>query len=124
MVRRMIYAMQAGDNGPVKIGIAINPASRLRELQTGNPQALRIVEKIDAPDRQERFLHERLKEHRIRGEWFNPHPEVFGVLKSAKVCALLGKAYDDGLCPDCNMGLAYGLWIEDHDHGPSFDGLE
>lgn len=80
----MIYLIQAGEAGPVKIGVARNPLYRMRELQTGQAETLFLVDEIDAPHANERFMHEELKEFRIRGEWFRPVLEVFEVFERCK----------------------------------------
>lgn len=109
----MIYAIQAGEGGPVKIGVARNPWARLMDLQIGNAETLRVVEAIEAPDGNEWLLHNRLKEHSIRGEWFRPHEEVFGVLLDFKVSILLGEDGNTGeSCAHCRMSIAYGLWLD------------
>lgn len=113
----MIYMIRIGSVGPVKIGVAKNPLWRVKELQTAHPERLVLLDQFDAPDKEERFLHERLKAHRLVGEWFKPEPEVFGVWRSSKVCALLGPIYDDNVCPECNMSVAYGWWTTEHTAG-------
>ena len=111
----MIYLIQAGDNGPVKIGVSDNPEQRLRDLQTAHSETLVLLDKIDANHSNERNLHTRLAEHRIKGEWFRPHEEVFGVFEASKVMAMVGSDYDDGLCPYCNILVNYGFYYEHPD---------
>jgi hypothetical protein len=70
-----VYIIQAGDDGDVKIGWAVNPPDRLKNLQTGNSLELRLLhfERIGskrAAGRVERWLHQEFEGHRIRGEWF------------------------------------------------------
>ena len=66
----------------VKIGIAKNPARRLRQLQTGNPHAIfnHFVMKChneNAARCIERNLHERHASRRIPGsEWFRFYPAL------------------------------------------------
>lgn len=56
------------EGGPfIKIGSAISPLKRLKELQTGNPYTLRLLAVI-ADD--ERWLHWKFSHLRARGEWF------------------------------------------------------
>ena len=76
-----LYAIQAGgESGPVKIGTAKDPDARLKTLQTGNPEPLAGIAAWRALPYEERALHERFAEHRIRGEWFRPAPEVLETL--------------------------------------------
>jgi len=70
-----LYFIQAGENGPIKIGYAAVPSERLRDLQVGNAQPLRLLHEEDFGDhapRQEALWHQTFKEARIRGEWFGP----------------------------------------------------
>lgn len=67
--RQQTYAIEAG-TGEIKLGIALHPERRLRELSTGSPVELRLLGSIPAGRTVERLLHETFKEHRIRGEWY------------------------------------------------------
>lgn len=70
------------DSGPVKIGLATNPARRMRGLQTGSPQRLGLhgTFKLVGPDarktayRLERDIHRRLAHAAVSGEWFAVTP--------------------------------------------------
>lgn len=73
----MIYVAQAGgEDGPVKIGKAINPAARVAALRTGCPVDLQLLTFADWHESNERLIHWYLREHRIRGEWFRPSGKV------------------------------------------------
>jgi Meiotically up-regulated gene 113 len=67
---RFVYFIQAGDTGPVKIGLANEPETRTRTLQTGNHRELHLRHVIPGDEGIERQLHDRFREARIRGEWF------------------------------------------------------
>lgn len=56
-----------------KIGVADNPAKRVKELQTGNPEIALIYEsaKISNAYQVESQLHKMFRMHRITGEWFS-----------------------------------------------------
>jgi hypothetical protein len=65
--------------GPVKVGIASAPWSRVTALQTGSPTPIAIYMAIHTDSRDtalavERRMHERLAEHRMVGEWFDVNP--------------------------------------------------
>jgi hypothetical protein len=49
---------------------------RLAQLQTGCPDELRLLGAILGAKSEERALHARFYEHRIRGEWFRHAPEI------------------------------------------------
>lgn len=71
-MRAFLYFIQAGEEGPIKIGIAANVTKRLDMLQTGNPEKLRIVGLLECHDSLEKVLHGRFRDGHIRGEWFDP----------------------------------------------------
>ena len=58
----------------VKIGKTVNVPSRLRELQTGNPNRLRVMRVI--PFDCERRMHMRFAHLRRSGEWFEFRREM------------------------------------------------
>ena len=77
----MIYAIQAGEGGPIKIGRASDPSSRMAELQTGNPERLRLIANVCWPPEIEKCLHKFLDHHRLVGEWFRASEEVLWVVE-------------------------------------------
>ena len=38
-----VYVVQAGDNGPIKVGRSANPEERVGGIQTGNPAKIVLV---------------------------------------------------------------------------------
>ena len=67
-----VYFIQAANGGPIKIGKATNPISRMRELQTSFYEQFRIVGIIKLDYTIEADIHEEFSEFRLRGEWFAP----------------------------------------------------
>lgn len=65
-----VYFIQHGEYGPVKIGVAVDPLQRRRELQTGNPEQLHIRAMVPGAHDLEGQLHRRFAEWHIQGEWF------------------------------------------------------
>lgn len=63
------YLVAAEGSPLVKIGIASDPARRLRELQTGQPMDLTLL--WSATGDFERDLHAHFAAYRVRGEWFD-----------------------------------------------------
>lgn len=66
------------ENGPYKVGTATSVEARLSGLQTGNHQELLVHRRYEAKtlssaemQRIERRVHKVLKDHNIRGEWFD-----------------------------------------------------
>ena len=61
-----------------KIGMALDPCRRLRELSTGSPFELQLLAAIPYRLVAERDLHQRYKDRRRNGEWFEflNHQEI------------------------------------------------
>jgi hypothetical protein len=76
----VVYFVQAGDDGPIKIGYChkftgVRP--RLDNIQTGCPWPLVIRRVIPVTSvYAERQLHEEFAPYRLAGEWFEPAPPV------------------------------------------------
>jgi hypothetical protein len=64
----MIYFIQSGDT--VKIGNATNPAKRIRQLKTGNPNSISMLGVMEGTHEDEFRIHGLFVEYRIDGEWF------------------------------------------------------
>lgn len=73
-----VYFVQVGLSGPIKIGTAQNVKQRITQLQTANPNPLRLLAVVRGGPPLEIDLHERLKEHRQLREWFTPNASVLG----------------------------------------------
>lgn len=71
-----VYFVQAIDGGPIKIGVTADLATRLRDLQIGSPQLLRLIASVPGDQRLETALHRHLSTHRLHGEWFADVPVV------------------------------------------------
>lgn len=83
-----VYFIQhGGPAGAIKIGTTTqNPLARLRDLQTGAPEPLRLLAAFVGGPVEERQLHERFASARVRsdGEWFRAAPEVLGFVDGVK----------------------------------------
>jgi len=66
-----LYFIQSHKTGHIKIGRAKDPHKRIRELQTGNGEELRLIAFFQGWAWRERYLHEHLKDFRLSGEWFS-----------------------------------------------------
>jgi len=72
-----VYFARNGNESQIKIGWAVDPHSRLRALQTGNPNLLHLIGVISASDKSsERFFHSKFKKQRIKNEWFHYKGEL------------------------------------------------
>lgn len=68
-----VYIIES--NGYFKIGLANKPAERIRELQVGNPETLKLIHFVKYESRRtaraaELYMHKKFKPMRRRGEWF------------------------------------------------------
>ena len=72
-----VYFIQAGENGPIKIGRSTNPMKRLLSLQTGASEPLRLLATIPTVGPQlEAELHREFAHLRLYGEWFSPETDL------------------------------------------------
>lgn len=78
-----IYGVGTDKAGPLKIGRTSDVAFRLKHLQMGNPLVLVPWFSVEVPQMQaysvehvERQVHHLLREHRIRGEWFDVAADI------------------------------------------------
>ncbi len=84
----MIYFIQIGEDGPIKIGFTKSPiAYRISALQTASPYLLTLVGLIDGDEQAEQSLHEKFSEFRMKGEWFEPQSEILEFCRVAKPAA-------------------------------------
>ncbi len=72
----MIYFVQAGENGPIKIGFSDEVHKRIEELQVGCPYRLNLLWVYNGRQYGELELHELFLHEHIRGEWFRPGKSV------------------------------------------------
>lgn len=73
--RPIVYVLQAGEGGPLKIGWTADLKRlrrRLRAIQTGAHADIVIRRLFQGEPGLERALHKRHRPARIRGEWFRP----------------------------------------------------
>lgn len=72
--RQYLYVIRAINTEHVKIGISMNPFSRLKELQTANPYKLSLsllFETTDDAYKLEKSMHSYFKKFKSQGEWFS-----------------------------------------------------
>jgi hypothetical protein len=76
-----VYFIQAGENGPIKIGIAADHEDRMRSLQVGHYEELRLLKTIlttgkKEAEKLEAQFHARFHSYHLRGEWFSPSEDL------------------------------------------------
>lgn len=74
-----VYFIQAGDGGPVKIGVSDAPDKRLLNMQSNHYDELVLLRTIPGHLAEERWLHWHYRSHQIRAEWFQPCPSMLWV---------------------------------------------
>lgn len=77
--RALIYFIQEGDDGPIKVGVSSNPRVRLGRLQIGNPRKLRVRSIYNGLSFEEKQIHKEYAYAHIAGEWFNPVPDLIAL---------------------------------------------
>jgi hypothetical protein len=65
-----LYFIQSDLTGMIKIGRSKDPQKRLKQLQTGNPNKLKLIASFDRMGWREKALHEHLSKWSLEGEWF------------------------------------------------------
>lgn len=73
-----VYFIQAGEDGPIKIGRTNDVPGRLAGLQVGNHVPLRLL--VATERAAESDLHALFEPYHIRGEWFSPCVELLDVI--------------------------------------------
>lgn len=70
---KYIYLIQSLENSYYKIGVSKHPQVRLKQHQTGNPSATKLIEVYETnyAYRIEKALHRRFSHVRKEGEWFD-----------------------------------------------------
>lgn len=98
-----VYFIQAGDGGPIKIGLADDPDARCAFLQVGNHEDLVLLAVRPGSMTDERELHSRFAAGRLRGEWFRADTPGLRAEIHRAVQIEAELALDDtrGLCCHC-----------------------
>lgn len=79
-----VYFIQAG-NGPIKIGWTKHTSVRLRYMQTGNAERLRLLCAMPGGRVLERTLHRAFRAQCVEGEWFKPCQELLALIEELKL---------------------------------------
>lgn len=76
--------MRKGLEGPIKIGYTSALAeTRMAQLQVGHHEQLYLLGTIVGSISDENSLHKELERYSIRGEWFEPSPELLMTIADA-----------------------------------------
>lgn len=80
----IVYFIQSGNSGPIKIGVASSLNLRLRALQNGNPEKLRCLLTVPGGRDLEQTLHAAFRSTRVRLEWFKPDQRLQAVIEALR----------------------------------------
>lgn len=80
LAHQAVYFMASKD-GPIKIGRALFPEQRLKEVQLGYPYPLELLATTPGGAGAERSYHQRFAAHRLNGEWFERCPEILAEIE-------------------------------------------
>lgn len=72
----VVYFIQQGDSGPIKIGVATDVWKRLGSLQVSTVEPLHLRAMLPGGRETEKRLHQQFAAFRVRGEWFLPVDDV------------------------------------------------
>lgn len=79
-----IYFIQGQCGGAIKVGFSTIPSERLRQLQTGYPDTLKILLLIPGNESTEKVIHRQFEGSKLNGEWFRPDELVIDKIKELK----------------------------------------
>lgn len=65
----------------IKIGVATNVEKRLATLRSCCPISLKVMATRPGGIDRERAYHKQFAEHRLHGEWFDPHPDILAEIE-------------------------------------------
>lgn len=76
-----VYFIRSEKTHAIKIGFTAGQADkRLKSLQTAHPYKLQLLATIPGNLEFEKSLHDRFSSHRLKGEWFRPHPDILAFI--------------------------------------------
>ena len=84
----LVYFVEAGVGGPIKIGWTQDIDRRIAELQTANAHKLTLLGTVPGTMDREAALHARFSHLRLEAEWFRNSEEIHEFLREATVVTL------------------------------------
>ena len=83
--KQLLYFVQKGGAGPIKIGVSSDVDGRIRQLSTGSDERIRLLAAIEQTEEvNERALHAKFAGFRKNGEWFEPCGELLEFIDRMK----------------------------------------
>lgn len=80
----VVYFVQSGDDGPIKIGWTQDVERRIAELQTANAHKLKLLGTVAGTMEKEAAMHARFQHLRMEAEWFRNSPEIQAFLRERR----------------------------------------
>lgn len=81
-----VYFIEATESRRIKIGFTAGaPVDRMKQLQTGQPERLRIVATVPGDKSDERELHRMFAASNITGEWFERNDMLVGLIRGIRL---------------------------------------
>jgi hypothetical protein len=99
---KAVYFIGATD-GPIKIGMAVDPLARMASLQTSHATRLCLYATTTGGRKQEAAYHRRFARHRLHGEWFDRHADIIAEIAELNRDAVL-MAQARAAATDCEAG--------------------
>jgi hypothetical protein len=86
MCEKYVYLIQSIEDEKLKIGVSKNPNLRIKNIQTGNGNKIKLIESYltKYPNKIENILHNRYSYCRKTGEWFEYDLEL--IVNFKKIC--------------------------------------
>jgi hypothetical protein len=81
----MIYFIGNKEKGFVKIGVAKSVKNRFYSIQADNPYDLEILLELHGNYKVEKYLHNKFKENRIRGEWYKLSKSILDFISNPEM---------------------------------------
>lgn len=76
-----IYFFECETTREIKIGITSGQVEkRMATVQTARGHKISLLATVPGTTKFERALHGRFSPHRLRGEWFRPHPDILAFI--------------------------------------------
>lgn len=80
-VEGTIYFFGCETTREIKIGITSRRVEkRMATVQTARGHKITLLATVPGTIKFERALHDRFSQHRLRGEWFRPHPDILAFI--------------------------------------------
>lgn len=117
----MIYFIQAGEDGPIKIGYTNGVEKRLQGLTTSSHKSLRVLFVMDGDVNKERDLHRLFDFARKKNEWFWPVKSLMAFIESCKLLSEVSKSLVTISTEKMELSKFFGLSISEKEELPSVE---